>query len=364
MTCSSRLRSLLLPVGAALLLSGCASFAPKRLYEDQIGYSRSLSDSQKAQTLLNIVRIRYGDSPVFLNTTQVISGYSLQRSLTGTLNLVPGTSASNTIAGTPGVTMTQSPTFTFQPVTGEALAQSFIRPLSPTELLPLSLSGTPIDVLFRLAVQSVNGLQNSSMLDTSDRAGSPGFYQLLINLRRLQIAGLLDVRLDLGTAGADANAKIGGHLVLAIPNSANAELQAIVLATRRMLGMTAKTSQAEVVYGSGVPAAGQITILTRPILGVLGQVASETQVPADDVRQGLTIPTVDDAAILHRPTVIIHSGAKAPKDVFAAVQYRDGWYWIASDDFDSKLAFSVMQTLLTLAETTTPSNTVVTIPAR
>ncbi|WP_454887551.1 hypothetical protein [Sphingomonas oryzagri] len=300
---------------------------------------------------------------MFLNTTQVISGYTLQRSLSGTLNLVPATSASTSLAGTPGVTMTQSPTFTFQPVTGEALAQSFIRPLSPSELLPLSLSGTPIDVLFRLAVQSVNGSQNSSMLDTANRAGSPAFYRLLINLRRLQMAGLLGVRLEPATQGDDA-AKSGGRLILTITDSDDPALDATARETRQMLGMTPRAQEAEVVYGSGKPRAGQIAILTRPILGVLGQVASEIEAEPDDVRRGLTIATIDDSTILSRPTVIIHSGDKPPRDVFASARYREHWYWIDSSDFDSKLAFSVMQMLLTLAETTTPSGTIVTIPAR
>jgi hypothetical protein len=364
---AARLRTILLLVVAGPALSACAGFAPKRLYQDQIGYSQSLSDSQKAQTLLNVVRIRYGDSPVFLNTTQVISGYTLQKSLSGSLNLVPGTASTTSVGATPGLTMTQSPTFTFQPVTGEALAQSFIRPLSPTELLPLSLSGTPIDILFRLAVQSVNGLQNSSMLDTTNRTGSEGFYHLLVNLRRLQIAGLLGTRLDPGsTAGEtpDDKAKLGGRLVLSIVDSADDELQKTVRATRLMLGMGPTATEAVVVYGTGRPPKGEIRLLTRPVLGILGQVASEVQVPHADVEGHLTIATVDDSAILSRPTVIIRSGDRAPKDSFSAAQYRGRWYWIDTNDFDSKVAFSVLQTLLTLAETTTPSGTVVTIPAR
>ncbi len=128
--------------------------------------------------------------------------------------------------------------------------------------------------------------------------------------------------------------------------------------------MDERARQAEVVYGSGPPPPGQIATLTRPILGVLGQVASAVQVSPADIQRGYTVPTVDDTKILSRPTVIIHSGDKPPHDSFSAAQYRDRWYWIDNADFDSKLAFSVMQTLLTLAETTTQSNTVVTIPAR
>lgn len=345
----------------ASTLSGCVGFAPRRLYEDQIGYTRSLGDSGKAQTLLNIVRLRYGDSPVFLNATQVISGYSLSQNLSGGVTVVPG---SHTLTGSPGVSMSQNPTFTFQPVTGEAFANSYVRPLSPTELLPLSLSGTPIDVLFRLAVQSVNGFSNSSMLDPSNRSGSPGFYRLLANLRRLQTAGLLGVRLEPGETPGDDKSKVGGRLILSIADNDDPDTEKLIVETRRMLGMPEKMREAQVEYGSGRPAPGTIALLTRPILGVMGQVASEVAVPDEDVTGGRTIPTVQDAGVLGRPVVVIRSGDKAPRDAFASARYHERWYWIADDDFDSKYAFSVLQTLLALASTNPQSNTVVTIPAR
>jgi hypothetical protein len=45
------------------------------------------------------------------------------------------------------------------------------------------------------------------------------------------------------------------------------------------------------------------------------------------------------------------------------VQYRRTWFWIAEDDFDSKLAFTVLQILLALARTETAPGAIVTIPA-
>ncbi len=356
--CASRVLPVLV---LASLLGGCAGFAPRRLYQDQLGYTQSLGDGGKAQTLLNIVRLRFGDVPQFLNTTQVISGYTLQQNFSGALTVVPG--GSNTLAGTPGVAVTQSPTFTFQPVTGEALASSFLRPISPTELLPLSLSGTPIDVLFRLAIQSVNGLNNSSMLDTAHRTGSPGFAHLLIDLRQLQIAGQLGVRLAPGTEPGDEKSKVGGKLILSIPDSADPDIQKLVLTTRQMLGMAKNTHDAEVRYGSGRAEPGTITLLTRPVLGMLVQVASEVEVASEDVTAHRTIATVDDAAILGRPVVIIHSGEKSPKDVFSMIRYKNRSYWIDDTDFDSKVAFSVLQTLMALGQSNPPTNTVVTIPA-
>ena len=66
---------------ACASLGGCLSFGSTRLYEDQLGYSRALGDAEKSDTLLNVVRLRYADSPIFLQATQVISGYQLQRNV-------------------------------------------------------------------------------------------------------------------------------------------------------------------------------------------------------------------------------------------------------------------------------------------
>ncbi|MBN9511641.1 MAG: hypothetical protein J0I21_21335 [Alphaproteobacteria bacterium] len=61
-----------------LALPGCVRFGPQILGSDHLGYARALSEAQKRETLVNVVRLRYGDVPVFLSTTQVISGYSLE----------------------------------------------------------------------------------------------------------------------------------------------------------------------------------------------------------------------------------------------------------------------------------------------
>jgi hypothetical protein len=61
--------------------------------------------------------------------------------------------------------------------------------------------------------------------------------------------------------------------------------------------------------------------------------------------------------------VIVHSGSKAPDNAFVSVQYKHTWFWISDDDFDSKVAFSIVQTLLSLAQTTNAPGTVITIPA-
>jgi hypothetical protein len=347
---------------ACMSLCGCFSLGNTRLYEDQLGYSRALGDAEKSDTLLNVVRLRYADTPIVLQATQVISGYQLQRNVTGGFEAFPAANPSTFLNGSASAQLQQSPTFTFQPLSGAQFAESFIRPLSPADLLPLAMGGLPIDVLFRLGVQSVNGLSNAVALTQTGAAGSPDFFLLLKDLRRLQIAGLLSVRLQHIAARADTHNSEPGHVYFSVATTRDPDLLAVVDEAKRLLGMPRAASEAEVVYGLS-PQPGQVAVLSRSMLGVLAQLGLQIDVPPDDVAQHLTLPTVGNIGLEHRPVVIIHSGAAAPADVFTSVQYRRTWFWIAEDDFDSKLAFTVLQILLALARTEIAPGAIVTIPA-
>jgi hypothetical protein len=348
---------------ACMSLCGCFGLGTTRLYEDQLGYSRALGEAEKSDTLLNVVRLRYADTPIALQATQVISGYQLQRNVTGGFEAFPAANPSTFLNGTASAQLQQSPTFTFQPLSGADFAQSFIRPLSPADLLPLAMGGLPIDVLFRLGVQSVNGLSNAIPLTQTGAAGSPDFFLLLKDLRRLQIAGLLSVRLQhIAARGGTHSNSDPGHVYLFVTTTRDPDLLAVVDEAKRLLGMSPAVSEAEVVYGLS-PQPGQVAILSRSMLGVLAQLGLQIDVPLDDVAQHLTLPTVGNIGLEHRPVVIIHSGAAAPADVFTSVQYRRTWFWIAEDDFDSKLAFTVLQILLALARTEIAPGAIVTIPA-
>ena len=59
-------------------LSGCASIGPGTVARDRFDYTTAISDSWKAQMLLNVVKLRYGDAPVFLDVASVINQYGFQ----------------------------------------------------------------------------------------------------------------------------------------------------------------------------------------------------------------------------------------------------------------------------------------------
>ena len=178
------------------------------------------------------------------------------------------------------------------------------------------------------------------------------------------MTGLLSVSLQHETARTTSHPNSEPNRVyLSFATTRDPALLAVVDKVTRLLKLPPTVTKAEVVYGVNAQP-GQVAILTRSMLGVLAQLSLQIDVPRDDVARHLTIPTVGNIGPEHRPVVIIHSGAAAPADVFTSVQYRQTWFWIAEDDFDSKLAFTVLQILLALARTEVAPGAIVTIPAR
>jgi hypothetical protein len=60
-----------------LALSGCASVSPTHVTVDRMDYGQVVAESWKRQTLMNVVRLRYADAPVFLEVNSIINSYTL-----------------------------------------------------------------------------------------------------------------------------------------------------------------------------------------------------------------------------------------------------------------------------------------------
>ena len=65
-------------VFALLLFTGCASIGPGTVTRDRFDYVTAISDSWKSQMLFNLVKLRYGDAPVFLDVASVINQYLVE----------------------------------------------------------------------------------------------------------------------------------------------------------------------------------------------------------------------------------------------------------------------------------------------
>ena len=128
---------------AIVLVAGCSSIGPHSIPRDRFDYATAIGDSWKRVMLLNIVKARYGDTPVFLEVSSVINQYSLEAEFQAGASwnaLLPGDS--QTLGGRGRYT--DRPTVTYNPLTGAKFAKSLLAPIQPGALLSLIQAGWPI----------------------------------------------------------------------------------------------------------------------------------------------------------------------------------------------------------------------------
>ena len=182
-----------------LVLIGCSSVGPGTVPRDRLDYMTAVAESWKEQTLLNIVRLRYGDAPSFMDISSVISAYTFQGQVSAGGQV--GSSVTNTLPrafGTMGASAAylDRPTISYTPPSGDKFARSLLRPLPPSEVFELIQAGYASDRVLMMTTRAINGLYNRSGIGARAREADPDFYALLDALRRLQLSGSVSVRLQ------------------------------------------------------------------------------------------------------------------------------------------------------------------------
>jgi hypothetical protein len=112
--------------------------------------------------LVNMVKLRYGDTPTFLDVASVINQYSVESQvdlrLTWADPITAGLTNSQTAGG--AARYIDRPTITYSPITGEKFARSLMTPIPPAAILSLIQANYPVDLVLRLCVHSINGIRN------------------------------------------------------------------------------------------------------------------------------------------------------------------------------------------------------------
>jgi hypothetical protein len=352
-------------LGALLLVlaaEGCASLGPRTVVHDRVNYISAVADSWKEQTLTNVVRLRYGDAPSFVDVSSVISSYTFTGTLTASglfnSNGTPSIPASSaTVGGNAGYV--DRPTITYTPLMGDKFARSLLKPIPPSAIFDLIQAGYPSDRILQLTTRAINGIYNRSTVGEETREADPEFYPLLKALRALQLSGAVSMRLE--KRGADQV----GILVFSRKVGATNPDYRFVLKT---LGIRpGEDGEITLTFGAQPRGDKEIAVLSRSMLSILLEVANGIEAPSADVSAGRTSPagrTADAQNPGDRPLVRILSGPKPPSDAYTAVHYRNAWYWIPDNDLASKNEFSFLMMFFALAESgPTPNPPVLTIPA-
>jgi hypothetical protein len=335
-----------LVVVLALGLLGCTSFGAPSIDRDRFDYVNAVASSWKQQTLLNIVKMRYADTPVFLEVGQIIAGYQLEGtvSLGGVFNGAPD--ASNLLSlGTAG-RYTDRPTITYSPLTGAHYIQVMMTPIPPPALFRLIESGWPVDRLLQLAVQSINGVSNRRGR-ARGQAADPDFATLLTALARIQASGAIGLRVEVSE-----KTKQEGTVMTIRQRDLPPEVQADRELVRKLLGLRPGLEEFEIVYGVVSQGDDQIAIQTRSAFQIMTELGTDVEVPAEHIAEQRTYaPEPEPAGVPALPPLVrVLSGTSKPADAFAAAEYRGHWYWIEDRDFRSKGTITFLMITMTLAE--------------
>jgi hypothetical protein len=345
-----------------LVLTGCHGMGAATITRDRFDYVSSISDSWKRQTLLNLIKVRYGDAPAFLEVSSVITSYAWSGELNLSTQLAPVNRGDTFVGLGANAHYEDRPTITYAPLIGEAFARALLSSFPVTAILYLIESGYPADLIFRVCVSSINGLENEYGGPGNARIGSAQFHELLTLLRENRMAAESGIDLLL------KRSKEKDALVMALRPPRSAEARALDRRFRELLGLDPTASTFEVTHGPFASNSKEIAIQTRSMMQVLVDMASYIEVPASDIAEGrVYAPARTDEQLRSFPPLMqIHSGLAPPVDAHVGVRYREHWFWIDDRDAKSKLTFNYLMMMFSITETTGSQQAapVVTVPTR
>ena len=347
----------------ALSLGACRSIGPATVVRDRTDYGSSIGNSWKEQTLLNIVKLRYADMPIFLEVAQVIAGYKLQSAISGSFTggnanaslIGPFTASGNATAGS---TYTDQPTVVYSPLTGIDFLKRLMTPVPPSSVMFMLQAGYSAQRIMPILLDSVNGIANGS--NRLQRSPDTRFTHLVRLVAEGQLAGTIEVRIERIKQGAESS-------LMVFPPIKDPGAVARRKEITNLLCLKPDLREFKVQYGAFSGRDDEIDMKTRSMLEIMLEFAAAVQVPEKDVAEGKATPgaaSTQKQAPLGGPPMRVLVGEAAPKDAYVAVPYNDRWYWIANTDIDSKTTFGVVMLLFSIADTGAKGATpVVTIPA-
>lgn len=354
--------SVILATSCLSVLTGCTHLGPRTVAVDRFDYSTALAESWKQQTLLNIVKLRYMDLPVFMDVSSVVSGYSMQTgvSVNGTLSSDKAVQGNFASIGGQAI-YTDRPTITYVPMTGDNFLRGLITPIDPKNVFFLLQSGYAADFILGLAVESLNGVRNRSTAGGTVRDADPEFTSALNLLREVQAAGAFGMRVE------EDKAKGSTGVVFFRRDDLTPDIAAKGAEIRRLLKMSPDQQKFVLTYSPTRGADNELSVSSRSMLQIMQAFASRMDVPEAHLKERSAWPSLDNTSTApsREQSVRIFSGAQKPASAFAAVRYRDYWFWVDNGDLQTKRALTVVMFFFTLADAGhTEKLPLITIPAQ
>jgi hypothetical protein len=330
-------------------------------------YNMAVQQTDAQELLLNLVRLRYRDTPFFLEVASISANLKFQVDAEAG-GLIPSSGA-NVVSLGGGIAYEESPTMTYTPLRGKQFVTQMLEPVELEILLLLSYSGWSVERVFRLLVQEINGVQNAPTASGPTPVIEPVFQRFRRVSELLRVLQLHDL-VDISTAPSDAEGdREKGQqrrifLLLKAEALGRPETQELV----DLLKLTPGRRYYEIVSRVGQFNPDEISIIPRSVTAAMYYASQGIEVQQEDEEGGRVTVTLDNQGNRFNWKKVtggffrVESGSK-PTDAYVSINYRGHWFFIDDADLESKSTFVLLTTVLALQAGGVPSTgPVLTLP--
>jgi hypothetical protein len=384
-----------------LLAAGCSVIGPRSLKQARLQYNEVVKVTSEEEMLLNIVRLRYVDTPSSLQISNIAAQFELLNNLQLTPFFVASGAEPNrsftSVVPQASIGGADRPTFSLTPLDESEFARKLFTPLTLDGVIYLAKTTWPISTVFRLYLENLNWVPNAQLASGPTPRVAPEYAQFLEGVAALQtlqdrgqiVFSLQEHRESLGgplpaasvtpsnviEASKDGNAyqpdpggatwslyrKTRQPVLLFDPEALGTpEVEVFTRTFRLRRGLTKYdlTEEALSPFPSTFPREGvtQIDLETRSLLQGLFFVSHGVEVPPEHASRGLARVTLDDAG---QPfdwrqvmagffAVRSQGGSERPAGAHVAIQYKGWWFYVDETDLETKATFTLLMELARL----------------
>jgi len=364
-------RCALLIAALLFLISGCAARGAKRVPADRFDYNAAIAQSTREQMLLNIVRSRYLEVPVFLTVSSVLTQYEYEsRAGVGTI-LEFGSGTTDRAIGDANVGFTERPTITYLPVEGQEFSAHLLSDIPSDIIFAAAQAGWPVDIFMRIAIQRLGATENMSFGEIPAPLDSDSKTQVESDLKKLkrfermiELIFILSDREVIELQEIEEEGKSARYLMIA--EEVAEDLRPWLDELRELIGLSNRNRFRITDRVTNIKD-DEISLQTRSVMAMMEFMARGVEVPPEHLKDGWVIDfglqrSEGEAARKLIP-FRMRSSKNRPENAFAAVRFRDNWYYIDQTDITSKRALGLIIVLFRLqAPTPAGAAPILTLP--
>ena len=334
----------LLLVISSCIFFGCTKYGPVFLQSERSQYNQAIQKTNDEQLLLNLVRLKYHDTPLFMEVHNIASQFTLQKDMGISTQLQAG--AKGIFTPDASTFVEESPTISYSPLHGENFVQGVLTAISLKTIVLLFHSGWSVERVFKVCLQRIDKLKNAPGASGPTPKIAPKtkkFFQAVKYLQKLQVQG----GLNLAYRVSDGEPQLVIRISEAFKNSQPANQFA--------RSINATIGQRSYVFGApSIKDKQSIDIVTRSLLGVMFYLSEAVEVPEKDIVEGrVTVTKTDDGEVFDWAEITgellhIHNSQNLPADVSLLIFYRNYWFYINDSDLKSKSTFSLLAQIYAL----------------